>query len=144
MNVFEKKPLLLNVVLVSGFLLVIIVCYYCTVAYQEKIKAHPKMYCYDTFKGPANSTLYITSLRDTADYLRYYREWQAGKIPVVNFPLNGLPTDVPVYVQRYIGKNASLAEVVSYDDNPSKSRHYFLKCYVYSLTLHIKPPAYKR
>ena len=102
------------------------------------------MYCYDTFTGPANSTLYITSLGDSADYLHYYREWQAGKIPVGNFPLNGLPTDVPVYVQRYIGRDASLAEVVSYDDNPSKSRPYFLKCYVYSIMLHIKTPAYKR
>lgn len=144
MSVFEKKPQLLNAVLVSGFLLVILLGYHFTTAYHEKIRTHPKMYCYDIFKGPANATLYITSLSDTAAYLHYYREWQAGRIPVGNFPLNGLPTDVPVYVQRYIGKDSSLAEVVNYEESPSKSRPYFLRCYVYSLTLHIKPPAYKR
>jgi hypothetical protein len=144
MNVFKRKPYLLNVSLVLGFSLVVFVCYYFSVVYNEKIRAHPAMYCYDIFWGPANSTLYITSLGDSADYLHYYHELQAKRIPVANFALHGLPTDVPVYVQGYVGKDSSLAEVVSYEEYNSKARPYFVRCYVYSPTLHAKPPPPKR
>ena len=144
MNVFNRKPYLLNVVLISGFCLFIFLCYYYSTIYHEKIRAHPEMYCYDTFRDPVNSVLYITSLGDSADYLHYYREWRTGKIPVGNFPLNGLDPDVPVYVQGYVGEDSSLAEVVSYDSNHPKTRGYFLRCYVYSSMLHPKPPVYKR
>jgi hypothetical protein len=88
--------------------------------------------------------LYITSLGDSADYLHYYQEVQIGRNPVINFPLNGLDPDVPVYVQDYIGKDSSLAEVVSYDSNHPRTRGYYLRCYVYSATLHPKSPVYKR
>lgn len=144
MNVFSRKPYLINVALVSGFCLFIFLCYYYSTIYHEKIRAHPEMYCYDTFRGPVNSVLYITSLGDAADYLHYYREWRTGKIPVGNFPLNGLDPDVPVYVQGYIGKDSSLAEVVSYDSNHPRTRLFFLRCYVYSAMLHPKSPVYKR
>jgi hypothetical protein len=142
MNVFGRKPYLLNVALVTGFSLFIFLCYYYSTIYHEKIRAHPEMYCYDTFRGPVNSALYITSLGDSADYLHYYREVQIGKNPFGNFPLNGLDPDVPVYVQGYIGKDSSLAEVVSYDSNHPRTR-LFLRCYVYSSMLHTMPPSYK-
>jgi len=71
------------------------------------------MYCYDTFSGPINSTLYIESLKDSADFLHYYRELSIGKIPIGNFPLNGLDPDLPVYVQGYVNNDTSIAEVVN-------------------------------
>jgi hypothetical protein len=144
MSVFSRKPYLLNVTLVSGFCLFIFLCYYYSTIYHEKIRAHPEMYCYNTFYGPVNSALYITSLGDSADYLYYYRGVKIRRNPIINFPLNGLDPDVPVYVQDYIGKDSSLVEVVSYDSNHPRTRGYYLRCYVYGPMLHPKPPVYKR
>ena len=109
----------------------------------ESIQKHPKMYCYDTFRGPINSALYIESLRDSADFLQYYHIWEKGGIPVGNFPLNGLDPDSPVFVQRYVGADSALAEVVNYYQSPLKSRPYMLRCYVYSHTLHASFPKYR-
>jgi hypothetical protein len=144
MNIFSRKPYLLTMALVAGVSLFIFLCYYYSTVYHEKIRAHPEMYCYDTFRGPVNSALYIASLSDSADYLHYYREVQIGRNPVIGFPLNGLNPDVLVYVQGYLGNDSSLAEVVSYDSDHPRTRSYFLRCYVYRAMLHTKPPAYER
>ena len=105
---------------------------------NERIRSGPKRYCYETFSGPINAALYITDLRDSADFLHYYRTLEAGQTPVGNFPLNGLDPTSTVYVQRYIPHNSALVEVVNYYPNPTKSRPYMVRCYVYAHTLHDK------
>ena len=103
---------------------------------NERIRSCPKRYCYDTFSGPINAALYITDLRDSADFLHYYRTLEAGQTPVGDFPLNGLDPTSPVYVQRYVPRDSTLVEVVNYYPNPTKSRPYMVRCYVYAHTLH--------
>lgn len=107
---------------------------------NERIRSYPERYCYETFSGPVNAALYITTLRDSADFLHYYRTLEAGRTPVGNFPLNGLDPNSPVYVQGYASPDSTLVEVVNYSSNHTKSRPDMVRCYVYAHTLHNKLP----
>ena len=109
---------------------------------NERIRSCPERYCYETFAGPVNSALYITDLRDSADFLHYNCTLEAGQTPVGNFPLNGLDPDSPVYVQGYVLPDSALVEVVNYSPNPTKSRLFMVRCYVYAHTLHDSLPPY--
>jgi hypothetical protein len=107
----------------------------------QAIRAHPLRYCYETFRGPVNATLYITDLDDSSTYLRYYRAVSRGQNPVIEFPLNGLYPSSPVYVQRWLGVDSALAEVVNYDEGAGKGRPSMVRCYVDTRTLHVAPPS---
>ena len=107
---------------------------------NDGVRSHPKRFCYETFRGPVNATLYITDVDDSTAYLRYYRAVRQGQNPVIEFPLHGLDPSSPVYVQRWLGADSALAEVVSYYQSGDKSRPYRVRCYVDAHTLHIAPP----
>ncbi|GAB3637865.1 hypothetical protein GCM10027422_34550 [Hymenobacter arcticus] len=107
--------------------------------FHDSIRSHRKMYCYDLSRGAPSATLYITDLNDSAAYIKYYHAIENRQNPAIEFPLNGLTSDSPVYVQKYINADSSLAEVVSYYQSPIKSRPFYLRCYVYGPTLHISP-----
>ena len=102
------------------------------------------MYCYDTYFGPANSALIVKSLSDGEKLITYYQMAEQGQVPVGNFSLQGLPTNVPVYVMGYAGKDSSLADVVNYWEGGGKSRGRYLRGYVYRGTLHEQPPQNKK
>ncbi|WP_460503010.1 hypothetical protein [Hymenobacter agri] len=137
-----NQPGKVTVVVIGAAILLFMVLRFYSRYSNESIQAHPKMYCYDSFRGVINSALYVEHSRDTADFIQYYRIWEKGGNPVGNFPLNGLDPDSPVYVQRYLGADSVLAEVVSYYQSPMKSRPFMLWCYVYGRTLHALPPKY--
>lgn len=108
---------------------------------NQAIRSQPVRYCYETFRGPVNATLYITDLDDSTTYLRYYRAVSQGQNPVIEFPLHGLDPSSPVYVQRWLGVDSSLAEIVNYDEGAGKGRPYMVRCYVDTRTLHVAPPS---
>lgn len=129
------------IILIALFFVISFLClWWFSDNYSETIRSKPKMYCYDTFSGPVNSALYIKNLKDSADFLQYYRKLSSGETPVGNFPLNGIDPNSPVYIQEYVNKDSSIVEIINYYQSPLKSRPFFLRCYVYSSTLHTFPP----
>jgi hypothetical protein len=101
------------------------------------------MYPYQTFWGPANSALVVTSLSDGKKLVNYYQRVEKGENPSIEFPLLGLPTHIPVYVMGYVGEDSLLVDVVSYWDGGGKSRNNYLRGYVYRKALHEQPPKKK-
>lgn len=98
------------------------------------------MYCYETFSGPVNSALYVDYKSDGEKLIQYYKLVEKGENPIINFPLKGLPTDTPVYILEYIGKDSALVKVAQYTNRIGKIRMEFIEGYVYNETLHSSPP----
>ncbi len=135
-----------RLVFVALFVIAVVLllgAYYYNQHYHRYIMSHKKMYCYDTFFGPPNSALMITDLGYGESLIKYYQLEEKGRTPVGNFPLLGLPTDTPVYVMGYVGKDSMLVDIVNYWDKGGKSRSSYLRGYVYSKTLHDKPASRK-
>lgn len=111
-------------------------------SYHKNIKKHPKMFCYDDFRGHnyITSTIYIETINLRRKYISYYEQLMKGNEPYLDndIPLNGLPIYVPVYVLGF-SEDSLLAEVVSYYDRGRFGGNY-TRCWVFSKTLHKTPP----
>lgn len=111
--------------------------------YNEDVKSHPQMYCYEYFRGTNKSVsvLIIEDLDLKAQYLKYYQELELGKEPYLDndIPLKGMPQSSPVYVIDYT-EDSLLAKVVSYYDRGAYFGGSFTKGWVYAKTLHKDPP----
>lgn len=120
--------------------------YFINIYYNEDVKNHPKMYCYEYFRGTDKpvSVLIIEDLDLKEPYLKYYRDLKAGGEPYLpnEIPLKGMPQYSPVYVLEY-SKDSLLAKVVSYYDRGAKFGGSFTKGWVYAETLHQNPPPKK-
>ena len=110
--------------------------------YHENIKRQKKMYCYETFRGPSNSAFVIKDLKFKDELITYYRLVEKGENPTFSFPLITLPTDDPVYLVN-VQPDSLITEIVSYYDRGVKFGGSYLRGYVYTKTLHEKPPAKK-
>lgn len=111
--------------------------------YNENVKSHPQMYCYETFYGPSNSVLIIESLSYKREYLQHYYDVEKKLNPVINFPLKTMPQYSPVYVMGY-SEDSLLADVVSYyDRGGAKFGGSFTRGWIYAKTLHKDPPPKK-
>jgi len=114
--------------------------------YNEDVKNHPQMYCYEYFRGTDNpvSVLIIEDLELKEHYLKYYQELESGKEPYLHndIPLKGAPQYTPVYVMSYT-EDGLLADVVSYYDRGAKFGGSFTRGWVYTKTLHKDPPPKK-
>ena len=115
--------------------------------YNEYVKNHTKMYCYEYFRGTEKpvSVLIIEDLSLKEQYLKYYQELELGKEPYLpnEIPLKGLPQYYPVYVIGYT-KDSLLAKIVSYYDRGVRLGGSFTKGWVYTKTLHKDPPQNKK
>ena len=109
-------------------------------AYHENIRKHKKMYCYETFRGTFNAAFVIKDEKYKKELIKYYQQVERGKNPTFNFPLITLPTDDPVYVLKYLETDSLISEVVSYYNRGSKFGGSYLRGFVYTKTLHDKPP----
>lgn len=114
--------------------------------YNENVRKHPKMYCYEYIRGEGKpvSVLVIEDLDLKEVYLSYYRELESGKEPYLpdEIPLKLMPKYSPVYVIGYT-QDSLLAEVVSYYNRGANFGGSFTKGWVYSKTLYENPPPRK-
>ena len=114
--------------------------------YNEDVKKHPQMYCYEYFRDTDEpvSVLIIENLDRRDDYIEYYQKIEKGEKASLNnnFPIKGISQYSPVYVIGYT-KDSLLAKVVSYYDRGAKFGGSFTKGWVYSNTLHKNPPRNK-
>ncbi|MDJ1506079.1 hypothetical protein [Xanthocytophaga agilis] len=129
-----------KVLIVICFVLFLGCGYYFGSYYHQNVKRHKQMYCYETFSGPINSALIVDDVSDGKELIAYYKLVEQGKNPIINFRIQGLPTDEPVYIMGYIGEDSSLVDVVNYWNGGGKSRQWYLRGYVYRATLHEQPP----
>jgi len=114
--------------------------------YHKNVKDHPKMYCYEYFRGTDKpvSVLIIEDLKLKEHYLQYYQELEAGTEPYLHndIPLKGMQQYSPVYVMGYT-EDGLLAEVVSYYDRGVRLGGSYTRGWVYAKTLHKNPPPKK-
>jgi len=117
--------------------------YFINKYYNEDVKSHPKMYCYQTFYGPANTVLMIENLKYRDAYVEFYDKVANGENPTFDFPLKTMPQYSPVYVMGYTDDGV-LADVVSYYDRGISNGGSYLRGWVYAKTLHKDPPPKKK
>lgn len=108
--------------------------------YNEYIRSHPQMYCYQNYFGATNPVLVINNLKHKDKYIEYYNELSKGINPYIEFRFITFPTNDPVYVIEYTA-DSLLAKVVSYYNRGPKFGGSFNKGWVYAATLHENPPA---
>ena len=111
--------------------------------YNEDVKKHPQMYCYEYFRGTDEpiSVLILEDLNRKNEYINYYQKIEKGEKAYLNnnFPIKGMPQYSTVYVLEYT-KDSLLAKVVSYYDRGAKFGGSFTKGWIYAKTLHKEPP----
>lgn len=110
--------------------------------YNEYVRSHPQMYCYETFRGPDEpvSVLIIEDIDLKEHYLKYYRELESGIEPTLanEIPLKGMPQSSPIYVMGYT-EDGLLADVACYYEGGGRLMAYYTRGWVYSKTLHKEP-----
>ena len=110
--------------------------------YHKNMRSKQKMYCYQQYWGPVNPVLFVEKKKYIDSLITYYKQLENGDKDVVfNFPPSTIPTDTCVYLLGY-ERDSTIAKIICYDNWQDG---FYVKGYVYSATLHFKPPpTYKK
>lgn len=129
-NIKVIRKILLGVLIasVAGALVSLGYTYYI----NQKLKALPQVYVYQTYWGPANPVLFVYDEDDQDDLISYYQQVEKGENPTFNFDLHTHATGVPVYLVEY-SRDSLIAEIIS-------TRDGYARFYVYGKTVHLAPP----
>ena len=135
----SKKKLFI-IILSIGVIFSLILIHFYVERHDKAIRNYPIRYCYQEYSGPPNSVLIIEDEKDIQALIDHYTKLEKQTQDYFEFDLRTLSMYDPVYLISYYGKDSLVAEVVSFNNYGIKFGGAYIKGFVYSKTLHLKPP----